>query len=116
MPVHDQDMDKTRHPLAATAIRVPKGWVRRRPKHSEPVSPVSRQRVDEWVAWAQTHTVVEKIGSPPGFLADCDVAPGAITVGHSPQEALDEMRSALIDWANLRAARGYDLPSCKPAD
>ena len=41
--------------------------------------PVSRQRVDEWVAWAQTHTVVEKIDSPPGFLADCAVAPGAIT-------------------------------------
>ena len=49
--------------------------------------PVSRQRVDEWVARAQTHTVVEKIDSPPGFLADCVVAPGAITVGHSPQEA-----------------------------
>ena len=73
-------------------------------------SPVGRRCVDEWVAEAFTHTVVERIDSPPGFLADCVVAPGAITVGRSEQEARDEMRSALTDWANLRVARGYDLP------
>ena len=71
---------------------------------------VGRPCVDEWVAEAFTHTVVERIDSPPGFLADCVVAPGAITVGRSEQEARDEMRSALADWANLRVARGYDLP------
>ena len=83
-----------------------------RPEPPNPnlASPVGRPRVDEWVAEAFTHTVVERIESPPGFLADCVVAPGAITVGRSEQEARDEMRSALSDWANLRVARGYDLP------
>ena len=76
----------------------------------QPQHLVGRRCVDEWVAEAFTHTVVERIDSPPGFLADCVVAPGAITVGRSEQEARDEMRSALTDWANLRVARGYDLP------
>ena len=80
------------------------------PPNASLASPVGRPRVDEWVAEAFTHTVVERIDSPPGFLADCVVAPGAITVGSSEQEARDEMRSALTDWANLRVARGYDLP------
>ena len=71
---------------------------------------IGRSRVDEWVAEAFTRTVVEKIDSPPGLLADCVVAPGGITVGRSEQEARDEMRSALTDWADLRVARGYDLP------
>lgn len=53
---------------------------------------------------------MERIDSPPGFLADCVVAPGAITVGGSEQQSLHEMRSALADWANLRVARGYPLP------
>ena len=80
------------------------------PPDANLASPVGRPRVDEWVAEAFTHTVVERIDSPPGFLADCVVAPGAITVGRSEQEARDEMRSALTDWANLRVTRGYDLP------
>ena len=74
-----------------------------------------RQRIEEWVAEASTHTIVERIDSRPGFLADCVVAPGAITVGHDEQEARDEMRSALTDWANLRVSRGYDLPKL-PSD
>ena len=80
------------------------------PPDANLASPVGRPRVDEWVAEAFTHTVVERIDSPPGFLANCVVAPGAITVGHSEQEARDEMHSALTDWANLRVARGNDLP------
>ena len=70
---------------------------------------VGRPRVDEWVAEACTHTVVERIDSPPGFLADCVGAPGTITVGSSEQEARDEMRSAPADWADLRVARSYDF-------
>ena len=74
------------------------------------VPPDHKQRINEWVAQAHTHTVVEEIDSPAGFLAGCVVAPGAIIVGHSEQGALDEVRSALVDWAALRPARGYDLP------
>lgn len=76
----------------------------------QPQPQIGRSRVEVWVAEAFTRTVVDRIDSPPRFLADCVVAPGAITVGGSEQQARDEMRSALADWANLRAARGYDLP------
>ena len=74
------------------------------------MDPALRQRIDQWVAKAHARTVVVRINSQPGFLADCVVAPGAITVGRNEQEARDEMRSALKDWANLRVTRGYDLP------
>ena len=75
-----------------------------------PAPTADRGLIEAWAAAAHAHTVVERIDSPPGFLADCVAAPGAITVGRTEQEALDEMESALIGWASLRVSRGYDLP------
>ena len=109
MSAHGHDIHQTHR--TSTGGSVSKRRDSRRGVLAEQPQPmVGRPRVDEWVAEAFTHTVVERIDSPPGFLADCVMAPGAITVGRSEQEARDEMRSALTDWANLRVARGYDLP------
>ena len=109
MSAHDHHTHQTHRRSAAGAV--PDGRDSRGGAPDEQPQPrLGRSRVEVWVAEAFTHTVVDKIDSPPGFLADCVVAPGAITVGRSEQEARDEMRSALADWANLRVARGYDLP------
>ena len=109
MSAHGHDIHQT-HRASAGGSGSKRRDSRRGVLAEQPQPLVGRPHVDEWVAEAFTHTVVERIDSPPGFLADCVVAPGAITVGHSEQEARDEMRSALTDWANLRVARGYDLP------
>lgn len=109
MSAHGHDIHQTHRTPASGSVSERRDS-RRGGVAEEPQPRIGRSCVDEWVAEAFTRTVVDKIDSPPGFLADCVVAPGAITVGRSEQEARDEMRSALTDWANLRVARGYDLP------
>ena len=65
---------------------------------------------------AYPHTTVESLGGMGGFIADCEAAPGAITVGRTEHEAFAEMRSALSDWAGLMLRRGYPLPDIGSAD
>lgn len=67
-------------------------------------------RIREWVAQAQERTAVEAIESPPGFVAECDAAPGALAFASTAEAALEEMRSVLHGWASLRVERGHDLP------
>ena len=97
-------MKKVRRSLSAGAL------ILKRRSAAQPAPPAVCGDVEVWAAEAHAHTVVERIDSHPGFLADCLAAPGAITVGRTEQEALDDMRSALIGWANVRVSRGYDLP------
>lgn len=97
-------MKKVRRSLSAKTV------ILKRRGAESPAPAAGCGNVEAWAAEAHQHTVVERIDSHPGFLADCVAAPGAITVGRTEQEALDEMRSALIGWASLRISRGYDLP------
>ena len=64
---------------------------------------------------AYPHTTVKALEDHDGFLADCDAARGAITVGRTEHEALEEMRSALVDWASLMLWRGQPLPDIAAA-
>ena len=68
------------------------------------------RRIREWVAQAHERTAVEAIESPPGFVADCDAAPGALAFANTAEAAVEEMRSVLLGWASLRVERGHDLP------
>ena len=79
-----------------------------------PVSELSLSGADgkirEWVAQAHERTAVEAIESPPGYVADCDAAPGALAFASTAEAAIEEMRSVLLGWASLRVKRGHDLP------
>jgi len=68
-------------------------------------------RIREWVSQAHERTAVEAIESPPGFVADCDAAPGALAFASTAEAAIEEMRSVLLGWASLRVERGHDLPA-----
>lgn len=90
----------------------------RRPAVARPGPPVSELlslsgdggRIREWVAQAHERTAVEAIESPPGFVAECDAAPGALAFASTAEAAIEEMRSVLHGWASLRVERGHDLP------
>ena len=74
--------------------------------------PPERERlINQWADRAHAYTTVEQTTDPKNFLADCAPASGAIVCGYSEQEAIDEMRSALFDWAYLNVMFGRDLPS-----
>ena len=89
----------------------------RRPAVARPGPPVSELslaghdgRIREWVAQAHERTAVEAIESPPGFVAECDAAPGALAFASTAEAAIEEMRSVLHGWASLRVERSHDLP------
>ena len=68
------------------------------------------QIINEWVAQAHPHTTVEAINSPPGFVAECEMAPGALAIGRTEEEARQQMQSVLSGWASLVLEDGGDLP------
>ena len=68
------------------------------------------QLATDWAQRAYPHTAVEATSHPKGFIAECTAAPGAITVGRSEQEALEAMRSWLVDWASFMLRSGCSLP------
>ncbi|MCY4067918.1 MAG: hypothetical protein OXE79_02255 [Acidimicrobiaceae bacterium] len=70
----------------------------------------SEQQIDDWADAAWHRTTVEQIEDPEGFVAECAEAPGALAFGRTEQQARDEMRTVLLDWAQLRVARGHGLP------
>ena len=84
--------------------------VRSGPCVSELSLPGDVGRISEWVAQAHERTAVEAIELPPGFVADCDAAPGALAFASTAEAAIEEMRSVLLGWASLRVDRGYALP------
>ena len=85
-------------------------YTRRRKAVYGRLAEADRQRVNDWTERAYPHTTVKALEDQDGFLADCDAARGAITVGRTEHEALEEMRSALVDWASLMLWRGQPLP------
>ena len=68
--------------------------------------------VAQWAEIAVSHAAVRGIDDPPGFTAAVAGVDGAWGFGASPEEALAESRSVLVDWARLKLEDGDgDIPS-----
>lgn len=68
--------------------------------------------VAQWADVAVSHAVVRGIDDPPGLTAGVAGIDGAWGFGVSPEEALAELRSVLVDWARLKLEDGDDdIPS-----
>ena len=72
-----------------------------------------RKLIALWAEIAVSHAVVREINEPSGgMFASVVGLDGAWGSGHSPEEALDELKSVLIDWANMKLDDGDDdIPS-----
>ena len=56
--------------------------------------------------------MVRDIDDPVGVVASVAGINGPRGFGHSPEEALEELNSALIDWADAKLKNGDDdIPS-----
>ena len=74
------------------------------------LTPDLERFIDEWADRAHPHTTVQPNCDPEGFVALCPPARGAISFGYSEQEAIDDMRSVLFDWAYFSLDLGQELP------
>ena len=75
------------------------------------LTPDLKRFIDEWADRAHPHTTVESTRDPEGFVALCPPARGAIAFGYTEQEAVEEMRSVLFDWAHFSLDLGQELPT-----
>ena len=81
---------------------------------AEPVpdGSVFEKLLAQWADAAVSHAVVRSINDPAGLAAAVVGIDGAWGFGSSPAEALDDLRSVLVDWAALKLADGdNDIPS-----
>lgn len=82
---------------------------------AEPVADGRAVRENLTALWAEaavTHAIVRAIEDPPGLVATVAGLDGAWGFGESPREALDDLKSVLIDWASLKLDDGDDdIPS-----
>ena len=79
---------------------------------SVPGGSVLEKLLAQWADAAVSHAVVRSIDDPVGLVAAVVGIDGAWGFGSSPVEALDDLRSVLIDWAGLKLADGDDdIPS-----
>ena len=77
-----------------------------------PSGSVLEKLLAQWADAAVSHAVVRSIDDPAGLVAAVAGIDGAWGFGSSPAEALDDLRSVLIDWAGLKLADGDDdIPS-----
>lgn len=68
--------------------------------------------VERWASIAVSHAIVREIEDPNGLVARVVDIKGAWGFGQSEDEALAELRTALIDWANIKLEDGDDdIPS-----
>lgn len=68
--------------------------------------------IEQWAEIAVSHATVCDINDPVGMIAKVVGIKGALGFGHSEKEALDELKSVLIDWATLKLDDGDDdIPS-----
>jgi len=69
------------------------------------------------VSWAEAtlfHAVVRRIDDPDGFVATVVGIDGVWGFGDSAHEALQDLKSVLIDWANLKLKdRDDDIPNMR---
>lgn len=77
-----------------------------------PGGSVLEKLLAQWAGAAVSHAVVRSIDDPAGLVATVVGIDGAWGFGSSPEEALDDLKSVLIDWAALKLADGDDdIPS-----
>ena len=68
--------------------------------------------IERWAEIAVSHAIVHGINDPIGMIAKVIGIKGALGFGHSEKEALDELKSVLIDWVTLKLDDGDDdIPS-----
>ena len=73
----------------------------------------ARERlIERWAEVAVSHAIVRTIDDPAGLIATVAGIDGAWGFGESEAEALDDLRSVLVDWASLKLEDGDDdIPS-----
>jgi len=73
----------------------------------------ARERlVEGWAEAAVSHATVRTINDPAGLVATVAGIDGAWGFGQSEDEALDDLKSVLVDWASLKLQDGDDdIPS-----
>ena len=65
-----------------------------------------------WAEKALFHAMVRDIDDPAGMVASVAGIKGPRGFGRSPEEALEALESALIDWADAKLKNGDDdIPS-----
>lgn len=68
--------------------------------------------VEQWADIAISHAIVRRIEDPSGLIARVVGVKGSWGFGRSADEALAELRTSLIDWANIKLEDGDDdIPS-----
>lgn len=80
----------------------------------EAVAPIPGARdalqvlVERWAKIAVSHATVRRTEDPPGMVATVVGVDGAWGFGSTPAEALEDLQSVLVDWANLKLQDGDD--------
>ncbi|MCY4175415.1 MAG: hypothetical protein OXD37_03645 [Acidimicrobiaceae bacterium] len=67
-----------------------------------------RQQVDRWAEAARHGACVERLEDSGDFYACVPGATGAWGSGPTPEEAVEELESALVDWVLLKLELGAD--------
>lgn len=68
--------------------------------------------IARWAEKALFHAMVRDIDDPVGMVASVAGIKGPRGFGHSPEEALEELNVALVDWADTKLKNGDDdIPS-----
>lgn len=77
-----------------------------------PVFSAHEKLLNLWAKAAARHAVADSIEDSEGYFASVAGVPGAWGCGNSVAEAKSELRSVLVDWADLKIKRGYgdDIP------
>lgn len=113
-------MTKTKPALRSNGIGSSNQWMVQSDEYSltddeqEPFSDgtVLNRLLSQWAEVAVSHAVVREINDPPGLIATVAGIDGAWGFAGTPEEALTELRSVLIDWARLKLEDGdEDIPS-----
>ena len=72
---------------------------------------VTEDLVNQWAKIAVSHARTEFINDPVGVVATVAGLKGPWGFGHTPEEALNELESVLVDWVTMKLEDGdNDIP------
>ena len=72
---------------------------------------VTEDLVNQWAKIAVSHAKTESIDDPVGVVATVAGLKGPWGFGHTPEEALSELESVLVDWVTMKLEDGdNDIP------
>ena len=69
---------------------------------------VRQKLLCKWADQAAAHATVKNSKDPAGVIATVSGIEGVWGFGGSPEEALHDLRSVLVDWAGLKLTDGDD--------